>query len=65
MNLIYKCVEFEEAELLFEELSVENPHSLDYMDSYANVLYVMEKRAQLSRLGRSWVMNILQEPMNL
>jgi anaphase-promoting complex subunit 8 len=41
---------------LFDQLAEEDPYSLEGMDFYSNVLYVMERRAKLSFLAHNAVL---------
>eukprot|EP01104_Vermistella_antarctica_P020244 TRINITY_DN858_c0_g1_i1.p1 TRINITY_DN858_c0_g1~~TRINITY_DN858_c0_g1_i1.p1 ORF type:complete len:606 (+),score=101.61 TRINITY_DN858_c0_g1_i1:150-1967(+) len=47
----YNLREFNIAEDLFEELGRRDPHRLENMDIYSNILYVKEDKAKLSRLA--------------
>ncbi|KXS21352.1 anaphase-promoting complex subunit Apc8 [Gonapodya prolifera JEL478] len=51
----YNVREFEEAERVCEELFAEEPYSLDHLDNYSNVLYVMERKAKLGYLAHAAV----------
>jgi anaphase-promoting complex subunit 8 len=44
--------EFDEAEQLFDEIVQADPHRLDDMDIYSNILYVMEKSSKLAYLAQ-------------
>ncbi|WEW56205.1 Anaphase-promoting complex subunit 8 [Emydomyces testavorans] len=46
--LYYHSKDFEEASHLFSELLISNPHRLDGLDHYSNILYVMGARPQLA-----------------
>ncbi|KKZ61207.1 anaphase-promoting complex subunit 8 [[Emmonsia] crescens] len=46
--LFYHSKDFEEASHLFSELLITNPHRLDSLDHYSNILYVMGARPQLA-----------------
>ncbi|KAF8933457.1 anaphase-promoting complex component apc8 [Dissophora ornata] len=48
--------DFPEAAKVFEELIKENPHRLDSLDIFSNVLFVTENRARLSFLAHSCAM---------
>ncbi|ODQ79582.1 hypothetical protein BABINDRAFT_37150 [Babjeviella inositovora NRRL Y-12698] len=48
----YHALDYAAAEELFDEILATDPLRLDDMDTYLNVLYVMEKRAKLSHLAR-------------
>ena len=47
----YNMRRFDDAQELFEHLIEEDPHRLDAMDTYSNILYVKENRAELSSLA--------------
>ncbi|ORX92888.1 anaphase-promoting complex subunit Apc8 [Basidiobolus meristosporus CBS 931.73] len=49
----YNTREFDEAEAIFDELIEKDPFRLDNLDTYSNVLYVMEKKAKLSFLAHN------------
>ncbi|CAO3572047.1 unnamed protein product [Mortierella alpina] len=53
---LYHARDFPEAAKLFEDLIKENPHRLDSLDVYSNVLFVTESRARLSFLAHSCAM---------
>ncbi|EEH05263.1 cell division cycle protein [Histoplasma capsulatum G186AR] len=46
--LFYHSKDFEEASHLFSQLLITNPHRLDSLDHYSNILYVMGARPQLA-----------------
>lgn len=46
----YHALEYQEAETTFDTIIAQDPYCLDDMDTYSNILYVMEKRAKLSFL---------------
>ncbi|OJD28339.1 hypothetical protein ACJ73_00264 [Blastomyces percursus] len=46
--LFYHSKDFEEASDLFSQLLITNPHRLDSLDHYSNILYVMGARPQLA-----------------
>ena len=48
--------DFPEAAKIFEDLIKENPHRLDSLDVFSNVLFVTESRARLSFLAHSCAM---------
>jgi len=58
----YNLRRFDDAQELFEELIKENPHRLDSMDTYSNILYVKECRAELSDLAHRAVRNDKYRP---
>lgn len=43
--------DYDEAQTTFEQVREMEPHRLDQMDCYSNVLYVKERRAELSHLA--------------
>ena len=45
--LYYHARDFVEAESIFDELTKSDPHRLDSLDHYSNILYVMERRPKL------------------
>ncbi|KAF2455568.1 anaphase promoting complex subunit 8 [Lineolata rhizophorae] len=49
--LYYHSKDFEEAEAIFNGLLVADPHRLDHLDAYSNILYVMESRPKLAFLA--------------
>ena len=49
--LAYHQRQFHEALALFEQLIEKYPHSVEYMDIYSNILYVMEDAPNLSALA--------------
>ncbi|KAI9202536.1 putative cell division cycle protein 23 [Polychytrium aggregatum] len=53
--LLYNSQDFERAEVAFEKLRKADPHSVEFMDTYSHVLFVMKKRAQLSYLAHNAV----------
>ena len=48
----YTLLEYEQALTGFEQIRQEDPHRMDHMDTYSNILYVKELRADLSTLAR-------------
>jgi anaphase-promoting complex subunit 8 len=48
---LYHMRDFDESEELFEQLNGHDPHRLETMDTYSNILYVKEDRAALSLLA--------------
>jgi anaphase-promoting complex subunit 8 len=48
----YNAQDFERAEGLFAKLHAADPHQLEGMDVYSNVLFVLERRPQLSNLAK-------------
>ncbi|KAI7815865.1 hypothetical protein BC939DRAFT_404660 [Gamsiella multidivaricata] len=53
---LYHARDFPEAAKAFEELIKENPHRLDSLDVFSNVLFVTDNRARLSFLAHSCAM---------
>lgn len=53
----YNKREFDEAQNLFEDLRELDPYRLENMDSYSNILYVKESKAELSYLAQEVVRN--------
>jgi anaphase-promoting complex subunit 8 len=47
--------DYDEAQTTFEQVREMEPHRLDQMDCYSNVLYVKERRAELSHLAHQAV----------
>jgi len=50
--LYYHARDFEEAEQIFDTLLKADPHRLDALDHYSNILYVMERRPKLAFLAQ-------------
>ncbi|RPA73025.1 anaphase-promoting complex subunit CDC23 [Ascobolus immersus RN42] len=50
--LHYHGREFDEAETIFDGIMKEDPHRLDALDHYSNILYVMERRPKLGFLAQ-------------
>ncbi|KAK7555256.1 anaphase-promoting complex subunit CDC23 [Phyllosticta citricarpa] len=50
--LYYHSKDFEEAESIFSSLLVSDPHRLDALDNYSNILYVMSQRPKLAFLAQ-------------
>lgn len=50
--LHYHARDFEEAEAIFDSLIKADPHRLDCLDHYSNILYVMERRPKLGFLAQ-------------
>ena len=53
----YNMRNFDEAQQLYEALGRRDPHRLQGMDTYSNILYVKECRAELSYLAQNAVRN--------
>lgn len=51
--MYYHIKEFDDAEQIFSELMVTDPHRLDHLDHYSNILYVMEMRPKLAFLAQT------------
>lgn len=54
--VIVLTIDFPEADKVFEEVVKENPHRLDSLDVFSNVLFTTGKRARLSFLAHSCAM---------
>ncbi|KAI9889993.1 MAG: Anaphase-promoting complex subunit 23 [Vezdaea aestivalis] len=50
--LFYHAKDFEQAESTFSLLVQKDPHRIDYMDNYSNILYVMNQRPKLAFLAQ-------------
>ena len=50
--IYYHGRDFEEAEQIFDALLKSDPHRLDALDHYSNILYVMERRPKLGFLAQ-------------
>lgn len=50
--LFYHSKAYEDAEQIFSDLLIANPHRIDSMDNYSNVLYVLENRPKLAFLAQ-------------
>lgn len=50
----YHLREFDEAEALFDSIFEADPYRTDDIDTYSNILYVMEKRAKLAALAQKY-----------
>ncbi|KAF1962488.1 TPR-like protein [Byssothecium circinans] len=50
--LHYHTKEFEEAEGIFSQILISEPHRLDNLDNYSNILYVMGLRPKLAFLAQ-------------
>lgn len=48
----YHSLDYYQAEALFDEILIEDPMRLDDLDTYSNMLYVMEKKSKLSFLAQ-------------
>lgn len=49
----YANRDYSRAQECFEQARVLDPHGLEHVDTYSNILYVKEKRAELSHLARA------------
>lgn len=58
----YNMRNFDEAQDLFEKLRSRDPHRLQNMDTYSNILYVKESKADLSYLAHTAVRNNKYKP---
>ena len=43
--------DYEQAQSVFEKAREADPHRIEYLDAYSNILYVRERRAELSYLA--------------
>jgi len=50
--LYYHAREFDEAEAIFDSIVKADPHRLDCLDHYSNILYVMERRPKLGFIAQ-------------
>lgn len=50
--IYYHGLDYDESEKEFEKVLLEDPHRLDDMDTYSNILYVMERRPKLAYLAQ-------------
>ena len=50
--LYYHAKEFDQAEQIFSDLLVSDPHRIDALDNYSNILYVMNMRPKLAFLAQ-------------
>jgi len=50
--LYYHARDFEEAESIFDGLVQTDPHRIDALDHYSNILYVMERRPKLGFIAQ-------------
>ncbi|KAK9330897.1 anaphase promoting complex subunit 8 [Lipomyces starkeyi] len=50
--LCYHALEYNESEKLFDAVLTVDPHRLDDMDMYSNILYVTEQKAKLAYLAQ-------------
>jgi anaphase-promoting complex subunit 8 len=51
-SIAYHNLDYFKAETIFDEILVNDPLRLDDLDTYSNMLYVMEKRSKLSFLAQ-------------
>lgn len=49
--ILYNALEYNGAEQLFDDILTNDPMRLDELDTYSNILYVMEKKSKLSFLA--------------
>ena len=52
--IAYHLREFDDSEALFDDIYDLDPFRLDDIDTYSNILYVMEKRAKLSQMAQKY-----------
>src|SRR4051794_29395909 len=50
--LHYHTKDFEEAEQIFSDLLISDPHRIDSLDNYSNILYVMGMKPKLAFLAQ-------------
>lgn len=50
----YHMREFDAAERLYDEIFTVDPFRVDDIDTYSNILYVMEKRAKLAQMAQKY-----------
>lgn len=50
--ICYHSLDYYQAELIFDSILVDDPLRLDDLDTYSNMLYVMEKKSKLSFLAQ-------------
>ncbi|KAH8732102.1 anaphase promoting complex subunit 8 [Phaeosphaeriaceae sp. PMI808] len=50
--LHYHNKDFDDAEQIFSDLLISDPHRLDHLDNYSNILYVMNMRPKLAFLAQ-------------
>jgi anaphase-promoting complex subunit 8 len=43
--------DYEKAQSVFERARERDPHRMEHLDAYSNILYVRERRAELSYLA--------------
>ena len=52
MNILKRGVDFDEAESIFSKILHADPHRIDSLDHYSNILYVMNARPKLAFLAQ-------------
>ncbi|KAI8457073.1 hypothetical protein BY996DRAFT_6430610 [Phakopsora pachyrhizi] len=52
--IAYTIRDFDTAETLFDEIYQEDPYRPEEVDTYSNILYVMEKKAKLTSLAQNY-----------
>jgi len=50
--LFYHAKDFDDAEQIFSDLLISDPHRIDHLDNYSNILYVMGLRPKLAFLAQ-------------
>jgi anaphase-promoting complex subunit 8 len=50
--------DYEKAQNVFEQARENDPHKIEHLDAYSNILYVREKRAELSFLAHRYVFHV-------
>lgn len=48
----YHALDYQESEKLFDDILINDPLRLDDLDTYSNILYVMEKKSKLAYLAQ-------------
>lgn len=52
--IAYHTRDFDTSEMIFESIYEEDPYRVEDVDTYSNILYVMEKRAKLTTLAQHY-----------
>lgn len=50
--LAYNAQDFETAEVIFDAILKQDPHRMESIDIYSNILFVLDRRAKLGHLAR-------------
>ena len=48
--------DYEQAQSVFEKAREADPHRIEHLDAYSNILYVRERRAELSYLAHRYAL---------